>query len=72
MVDALIGMSGTVSETQASMRQLMGMSRDMNKATALLSTSTGEFVSEVNTFIERLRRVDEACERKSQLVQVGA
>ena len=69
MIEALSAMAVSVSGTQTAVQSLMGISRDMNRAAALLSTATGEFVSEVHIFVERLKRVDETCERKSQLIQ---
>jgi hypothetical protein len=65
MMDASKSMAASASDADMSIRiNLMGTSRDMNRAAASLSTSTGELVTEVNIFIERLKRVDEACERK--------
>jgi hypothetical protein len=67
-ISAAEGMYNATEEITVMAFGLVGVSRDLNAAVEVLSKSSTEFSTELSSFVERLRRIDQLCEEKSNLL----
>ena len=69
MITVLTQMHDVVEESKAMAAGMTGISRDLNVAVGFLSKSSSEYGVELVAFVERLKRIDELCEQKSNLLK---